>query len=96
MPGHVHEENFKALLVSSIRQRMEEEGLPSSHACNRVVAEWLGYPFSSTPEAFADGADDRGIDFWYAYDEGFNIFQVKTRELLPGGKLNLSPSTAQV
>lgn len=65
----------------------ENEGFTSASAFSRVAATWLGYDLED--EAFVDGPSDHGIDFWLASASGFDIFQVKTHDLLPAG-LDLS------
>ena len=44
----------------------------------RLAAEWLDYDL---PESnIVDGAGDKGIDFWFQSDSGFDVFQVKTHD----------------
>jgi len=91
MPTHLmHKENLLDSLVADVRRHMDDGPMPSHQAFDRVAAEWLGYDLAPDSEFFVDGAEDRGIDFWYASESGFDIFQVKSHELSPQGKLDLS------
>lgn len=86
MTQKAHRENLLATLASSVQGKLES--VPQEHqAFVRVAAEWLGYD-ELEEEKFVDGAGDRGLDFWYATDAGFDIFQVKSHDLGPLGKVN--------
>lgn len=87
MVTSVHMENFTSLLVREVVDEMNS--LESDQAFNRVVSRWLGY--SIDDEQIVDGAGDRGIDFWYAADTGFDVFQVKTHNLIDDIRLNSEP-----
>jgi hypothetical protein len=71
-----HNKNLLHVLSSEIREVMDASGIPLDKAFSRVAAEWLGYQLED--EQFVDGANDKGIDFWFQSDEGFDIFQAKT------------------
>jgi hypothetical protein len=79
--------NFLSDLTNSIREEYER-GLPNTgQAFNRVAAEWLGYELADAN--FVDGAGDRGIDFWFESEHGFDIYQCKSRELPENGDVDL-------
>lgn len=88
MAGESHRRNLLSELASALRDVSERGSLTTGHAFNRVAAEWLGYE----PEEgnFVDGAGDRGIDFWFESDSGFDIFQCKSHEFSPNAELDLS------
>jgi hypothetical protein len=90
LPG-THKRNFLSELASAIKEETSERGLPNTgHGFNRVSAEWLGYDLDDNN--FVDGAGDRGIDFWFQSDSGFDIFQCKSHELSENGDLgDLTP-----
>jgi len=56
----------------------------------RIAAQWLGYAEIEEDEddRFVDGAGDRGIDFWYESEPGFDIVQVKSHKLAKNGDIN--------
>jgi hypothetical protein len=83
-----HRHNLLAKLGSDIRRLREDQGISTGHAFSRVAAEWLGYDLDE--DNFID-LKDRGIDFWFQSDAGFDIFQTKGRELAANGAINLDP-----
>jgi hypothetical protein len=84
-----HKRNFLSDLANAIREAYER-GLPNmGHAFNRVAADWLGYELGDNN--FVDGAGDRGIDFWFESDSGFDLFQCKSHEVTDGGDIDLAP-----
>lgn len=89
MSAGIQRDNYIANLQEAIAQKADDTGLNTHQAFNRVAVEWLGY--EPDDERFADGAGDRGVDFWYASDTGFDIVQVKMHEPGVDGKLDLSP-----
>ena len=80
-----HQKNLTAILAADIREVCEALGLAPDKTFSRVAA--LGYDLPDFQ--FIDGAGDKGIDFWFQSDTGFDIFQAKTHEL-QGGTLDLS------
>lgn len=85
MSRNPHFANSLSALESAARLKSDELGLPLSTVFTRVVAEWLGYDLEAI--SFLD-SKDRGIDFWFETDSGFDIFQVKTHDH-PDGKIDL-------
>jgi AIPR protein len=85
-----HKRNFLSELASAIREETSERGLANTGlGFNRVAAAWLGYELDDGN--FVDGAGDRGIDFWFETDSGFEIFQCKSHELSETGDIDPSP-----
>ncbi len=80
--------NLLGALASAIRDESEQSGLLFEQAFSRIAAEWLGYALEE--QAFIDTAGDRGIDFWFQSDAGFDIFQVKSHDPNDDGSLNTS------
>ena len=84
-----HKRNYLLELASAIREETSERGLANAGlGFNRVAAGWLGYDLDDSN--FVDGAGDRGIDFWFESDSGFDIFQCKSHELTESGDVDLS------
>ena len=81
-----HCANFLAMLEEAVASAVNE-GDTESRAFTRVAAEWLGYDLE---EQLTDGANDRGVDFWCETDSGYELFQVKSKELSKEGKISLS------
>ena len=81
-----HRQALVDILSEDIRQEATEQSLTFSTAAARVLLEWLGYELDQL--TFIDGRD-RGIDAWLATDSGFDIFQVKTHQLMSDGFLDL-------
>ncbi len=83
----VHRTNLISLLAEAVNE--QRDIVSSTHqAFVRVAALWLG--FDELEESrFVDGSGDRGIDFWYVSDEGFEIYQVKSHDLGNLGELQL-------
>lgn len=94
--SRIHRQNLIDVLVNEIKdaREQEEQGTPRQ-AINRVSARWLGYAFENDSDHFVDGGGDRGIDFWFRSDAGFDIFQTKHHEL-PAFGLDLSSFGADV
>jgi len=79
-------------LIDILRTRVQEvtETVSTEYqAFVRLAGEWLGYDLEE--EHYVDGAEDRGVDFWYASDTGLEVFQVKSHEMTSTGILQLSP-----
>jgi len=74
-------------LALEIREVSEANNLPLDKAFSRLAAEWLGYQLDDSQ--FIDGANDKGIDFWFQSDVGFDIFQAKTHLPDSTGELDL-------
>ena len=85
----VHRRNYLSDLANDLREASERGSISTGYAFNRVAAEWLGYNLPDN--CFVDGAGDRGIDFWFESDSGFDIFQCKSHEFLESGDLDLTP-----
>ncbi|HEX3103817.1 MAG TPA: AIPR family protein [Terriglobales bacterium] len=83
----VHQKNLLHVLSSDLKEKTENHGIPLDKAFNRIAAEWMGYQLED--QHFVDGAYDKGIDFWFQSDLGFDIFQAKTHVLDPDGELCL-------
>lgn len=88
---------LRANLVSMLSEAIGEqlEFISTTHqAFVRVAAQWLG--FDEIEETnFTDSPGDRGIDFWYGSDEGFEIYQVKSHELGAFNEIVLTPFNAE-
>jgi hypothetical protein len=84
-----HRRNFLLDLASAIGDVQDRGAANTGHAFNRVAAEWLGYELPENN--FVDGAGDRGIDFWFESDSGFDIFQCKSHELSETGDIVFDP-----
>lgn len=84
-----HEQNVKTEFLKDVLAEMNDNELLSEAAFTRGVSKWLGYEIHD--ENIVDGAGDRGIDFWYTSDTGFDIFQIKTHKLIDGNILNSEP-----
>ena len=82
-----HQKNLLHALTAEITEVSELNGLALEKAFSRLAAEWLGYQLDD--EQFVDGAHDKGIDFWFQSDVGFDIFQAKTHMPDPTGALVL-------
>jgi hypothetical protein len=82
-----HRHNLLQRLSSEIRGLAEERGISAFNAAARVAAEWLGYDLEE--DNFID-QKDRGMDFWFQSETGFDIFQTKSHELLPNGDIETS------
>jgi hypothetical protein len=80
-----HRENLLEALRSAVQEELETVS-EEHQAFVRVAADWLGYD-DLEEDDFVDGARDRGVDFWYATDPGFDIFQIKSHELGPLGRV---------
>lgn len=84
-----HKRNFLLELANAIREETSERGLPGTgYGFNRIAAKWLGYDLDDGN--FVDGAGDRGIDFWFESDSGFDLFQCKSHDLYENGEIDLS------
>jgi len=79
---------FKAILEALRDNLLEktETGFTEYQAFNRIAAEWLGFE-ELDEENFVDAGGDRGVDFWFASDSGFEIFQVKSHRLGASGEI---------
>jgi hypothetical protein len=82
-----HQRNLLHVLTLELKEKSENYGIPLDKAFNRLAAEWMGYQLEDN--LFVDGAHDKGIDFWFQSDLGFDIFQAKTHVLGPDGELSL-------
>ncbi len=87
--GTLHDRNLLSVLSQAIREISEQENIETDQAFNRIAADWLGYDTNSV--AFVDGSGDRGIDFWFQSDSGFDIFQAKSHDLTEDGEIDLAP-----
>jgi len=83
-----HKSNLLGKLKSDIQRFCEDQGLSSGNAFSRVAAGWLGYDLED--DNFID-SKDRGIDFWFRSDAGFDIFQTKSHECGTDGGVDLAP-----
>ena len=72
-------DNLKNEYIKNILSLSDDSGLVFDQSLVRITAEWMGYNLDE--DNFVDGAGDRGVDFWYASDTCFDIFQVKCHEL---------------
>lgn len=84
-----HDENFKNQLLKDVLSVMEEKEIKSEEAFIWTVSRWLGY--EPQPEYIVDGTGDRGLDFWYPSESGFDIFQLKTHLINEDSSINTSP-----
>lgn len=78
-------DNLQNEYIKNILSLSDDSGLVFEQSLVRITAEWMGYNLNE--ENFVDGAGDRGIDFWYASDTSFDIFQVKCHELDDNNKI---------
>ncbi|WML56503.1 AIPR family protein [Neobacillus sp. PS2-9] len=76
----LHKENIIGNFVTEVVEEMNEADRTLDAAFTRISAKWLGYELEDN--YFVDGSGDRGLDFWYPTDSGFDLFQVKTQENL--------------
>ncbi|MFJ5715566.1 AIPR family protein [Neobacillus sp. NPDC093127] len=74
----IHKENIIENFVTDVLEEMNESDRTLDASYTRVSAKWLGYDLEE--DFFVDGSGDRGLDFWYPTDSGFDLFQVKTQE----------------
>jgi hypothetical protein len=89
MGEHKHVANLTAIMKNELLQILETE--TQEHiAFVRLSAKWLGY-IDLEDDQFTDGADERGIDFWYESDSGFEMFQVKSHKLGPMNEIDIRP-----
>ena len=86
MIDFTHRINLLDTLSGSVQEKLDAFA-EEDQSFVRVAAEWLGYDQLAEEEHFVDGAGDRGVDFWYASDTGFDVFQVKSHRLGPLGKV---------
>lgn len=84
MPLGPHRKNLLDAMRDEIRE-MTEGGLSAPDAFVRLAAGWLGFDLEG--DQFVDSKGERGIDFWYASENGWNVFQVKSHELSQSGQL---------
>jgi hypothetical protein len=82
-----HQKNLVHALSLELKERCDNNGMLVDRAFNRVAAEWMGYQLED--DHFVDGAHDKGIDFWFQSDLGFDVFQAKTHNLDAEGNLCL-------
>ncbi len=87
MSNGIHFENLISYLEDQLNSKIEELE-NESIAFTSLAAEWLGYDLPD--ENITDGTNDKGIDFWFATDSGFELYQVKSHELSDTGNLNLN------
>lgn len=78
--NNIHRQNLLETLLADLHIRLETVAT-YPQAFVRLAANWLGYSELDEERHFVDGAGDRGIDFWYASDASFEIFQVKSHDL---------------
>jgi hypothetical protein len=83
----VHQSNFAQLLANQILE-VSENTIDEASAFVRVAADWLGYQLED--DFFVDGAGDKGVDFWFHSDDGFDFFQVKSHQIKENS-LDLTP-----
>jgi hypothetical protein len=79
---------FKGIL-EALRDNLlkkTEPGFTEYQAFNRIASERLGFE-ELDEENFVDAGGDRGLDFWFVSDSGFEIFQVKNHRLGPSGEI---------
>jgi hypothetical protein len=76
----LHKENIIGNFITEVTEEMNEADRSLDASFTRVSARWLGYDLEE--EYFVDGPGDRGLDFWYPMESGFDLFQVKTQENL--------------
>lgn len=89
-----HRANLIEILRNDLLARAEN--VAADHqAFVRLAAEWLGYFDLDEERHFVDGAGDRGIDFWYASDSAFELFQIKSHELTELGEIQTHPFDSQ-
>jgi hypothetical protein len=89
MSIEAHSKNLIANLTSTLKELSDSSNLSLDKAFDRLAAEWLGYELPE--QQFIDGSSDKGIDFWFQSDSGFDIYQAKSHELLADGELDTSP-----
>jgi len=85
MDQSIHLKNLLDVLKISIQEKLEIVNT-EDQAFVRLAAEWLGYE-DLEDDHFVDGAGDRGVDFWYESDPGFDIMQVKSHQLGNSGEI---------
>jgi len=86
MLNRVHFNNLIDHLEVQLHSKIEETE-NESKAFTSLAADWLGYDLPE--ENITDGKDDKGIDFWFSTDSGFELYQVKSHKLTESGKLKL-------
>lgn len=74
----LHKQNIIGHFVNEVLEDMNEADRSLDSAFTRIAAKWLGYELDD--EHFVDGSGDRGLDFWFPTDSGFDLFQVKSIE----------------
>jgi hypothetical protein len=77
-----HHKNFLHALSSELKERCDSQGTALDKAFSHLAAEWLGYQLED--QQFVDGAHDKGIDFWFQSDLGFDLFQAKSHQWTDG------------
>jgi hypothetical protein len=82
-----HQKNLLHALSNDVKEVSEANGIALDKAFSRLSAEWLGYQLED--DQFIDGAHDKGIEFWFQSDVGFDIFQAKTHLPDSNGELIL-------
>ena len=86
-----HHANLIDMLKWDLQEIQNSELVTSEHqAFVRLAANWLGYENLDEDKHFLDGAGDRGIDFWYATNSGFEIFQVKSHVTGSAGEIQIT------
>ena len=83
-----HLSNFLETLKDDVTKKLQ--AVPNEdQAFVRIAASWLGYDEleDDDDERFVDGSGDKGIDFWYESEPGFDIIQVKSHELSKSGNI---------
>lgn len=80
-----HRENIITNYLEAVRLYSDEYNKALSHAYARVSIDWLGY--ENDEEFFIDGAEDRGLDYWFPTNDGFDIFQIKSIDSLDNDKV---------
>ena len=72
--------NIVANFLDRVSLDNDENNAALSQSYSKVAIDWLGY--ENSDEFFIDGAEDRGLDYWFPTDDGFDIFQVKSVDSL--------------
>lgn len=86
MPTGIHRSNLIRALEANLLVKVNEVS-SQSLAFTHLAAESLGYDLPE--QNITDGVRDRGIDFWFSSESGFEFFQVKSHELSDRGRIVL-------
>lgn len=80
-----HRANYITMIEHQVADIQNERAIPEGQAFTHLAAQWLGYDLDD--DHFTDSKSDRGVDFWFGADNGFEFYQVKSHELSSGGQL---------